>query len=50
MFKIENELDIYYSAGNKNSQRKENELTEIIDNKEFCRMVVDLNKYHNSEY
>ena len=30
MTKAENDLDIYYAAGNANTQRQENELTAII--------------------
>ena len=50
MANFENDLDIYYLAWNNNSQRKENKLTEIINNKKFCRMVVVLNKNGNSGY
>ena len=32
MAKVENDLDIYYAAGNANTQRQENELAEIIKN------------------
>ena len=31
MPKVKNDLDIYYSVGNANTQRQENELSEIID-------------------
>ena len=30
MAKVENDLDIYYAAGNANTQRQENELTVIM--------------------
>ena len=30
MAKVENDLDIYYAAGNANTQRQENELAAII--------------------
>ena len=29
MAKVENDLDIYYAAGNANTQRQENEIIEI---------------------
>ena len=32
MIKVENDLDIYYAAGNANTQRQENELAAIIKN------------------
>ena len=30
MIKVENDLDIYYAAGNANTQRQENELAAIM--------------------
>ena len=30
MTKVENDLDIYYAAGNANTQRQENEISEIM--------------------
>ena len=32
MAKVENDIDIYYAAGNANTQRQENELAEIMKN------------------
>ena len=32
MAKVENDIDIYYAAGNANIQRQENELAEIMKN------------------
>ena len=32
MSKLENDLDIYYSVGNANTQRQENEITTIMKN------------------
>ncbi len=31
MVKVENDLDIYYVAGNANTQRQENELSAIME-------------------
>ena len=33
MSNVENDLDIYYAAGNANTQRQENEITAIVDTK-----------------
>ena len=30
MTKVDNDLDIYYAAGNTNTQRQENEISEIM--------------------
>ena len=36
MGKVENDLDIYYAAGNANTQRQENELAEIMKKRNFA--------------
>ena len=36
MGKVENYLDIYYAAGNANTQRQENEPAEIMKKRNFA--------------
>ena len=41
MIKVENDLDIYYAAGNANTQRQENELAAIMKkrNSAGCKLT-----------
>ena len=58
MGKVENDLDIYYAAGNANTQRQENELAEIMKKRNFAgwklistsTAVVDTKKQFSNLY
>ena len=58
MAKVENDLDIYYAAGNANTQRQENELAEIMKKRNFAgwklistsTAVVDTKKQFSNLY